>query len=946
MDSVDLDVDNLFNDGNLDQILPTADALQPPVLVPGLSERFLDLQFCGGSNRVAWSRQGHIAVISSDGSTVGIHCLRSGIRTKEWKLSSSRSIEATFEDVVNVTWSPSGVDLAIVDSRGRVAIYSMTTVCLNRLNESKSALADPPNELGAPIGTWWLNQDRQDRPRTIVTHAKKNGTKWSHEMTKARTLGPLYPRAFCTISRQGTFILTYQRPGARYTRTSVELPSLSDTICSHAAFSPTSEGKILVVVHSLGGNLSVYHIQINWPPDLMTDPNSNTHPDLIVDVIDSCVSMWSEFDTSNTASLTQSYKPDGMVLTHLMIVPVSDIETAVTEPPTIWAVYTLMDPAISAGDAGFLSTSTIRRWSVYPLVQSLHPQFDNIPGKTEASAGDEDVFEVERLSDLVFPQTVTSLELVEPGQMMAISTADGRTELWNPTTQTPVTFEGQPDEVRSMAQFGFSFNPVVNAIMTTLSPNACSSLTMNVDQKPSIHQIQYPLQPTAQDLDLSDSNQSASIASLVLAFARSCWSNSNGDDVLSCILANYSPDQYPVIVSEFYRTLFRDTEFIHEKAPKSEVERLVSKQIVGKVLSFQIGLQNSHAVSLTSPNETVRYSALAGVWAWLAINLRYTATKLYIFYKEHQTSAQSNAYQANGQLNSTSYIDAICSTVHWTLDLYRFIIATILEIGDRQTNPDFFCPLTFNNNLGDTAGDGSQGLVALLLNCQWTRSFLSAIARAMHAFIESKDRGHSPAIGRVVNTIRRYSVGRGMNISAIDKLLEGRWYVRNGLREGEEMDAAIIAKRQMTMCSTGKVGTEYSGTLKMLLENVINNPENGIRAKGDIERMKLWCETPDLDWILLGFNQHFSAEADRRLDFVVDGDEPTGKKFYDVHRKSTITVTGAPDQMIRRCVRCGSLSGDIEGADKSWSRNMFGYLARCVCDAYWILEPLRASDDG
>lgn len=174
MDSqVDLDVDNLFNDtgslnqDSLDHILPTADhtvlQTQTATLSPGVVERILGLTYSGCLNRIAWSRQGHIAKISDDGSTVTLQCLRADSANGKWKLTDPRPLGTTYDAAKTLLWSPTGFDLAVVDGRGRVFLLSLSTTGLNLLDEKKSGDIDEPDELGQPIGALWFNQDRQEK---------------------------------------------------------------------------------------------------------------------------------------------------------------------------------------------------------------------------------------------------------------------------------------------------------------------------------------------------------------------------------------------------------------------------------------------------------------------------------------------------------------------------------------------------------------------------------------------------------------------------------------------------------------------------------------------------------------------------------------------------------------------------------------------------------------
>ena len=62
--------------------------------------------------------------------------------------------------LVHLSWSHHGNELAIVDVFGQISIYS-GFIAINRLNLYRRAVYDPEDHLGAIIGLTWLHLDRQ-----------------------------------------------------------------------------------------------------------------------------------------------------------------------------------------------------------------------------------------------------------------------------------------------------------------------------------------------------------------------------------------------------------------------------------------------------------------------------------------------------------------------------------------------------------------------------------------------------------------------------------------------------------------------------------------------------------------------------------------------------------------------------------------------------------------
>jgi hypothetical protein len=67
------------------------------------------------------------------------------------------------------------------------------------------------------------------------------------------------------------------------------------------------------------------------------------------------------------------------------------------------------------------------------------------------------------------------------------------------------------------------------------------------------------------------------------------------------------------------------------------------------------------------------------------------------------------------------------------------------------------------------------------------------------------------------------------------------------------------------------------------------------------------------------------------------------ERRYDVHKKKIITKGiregESGDLMIKKCVRCGRYSEDVNGMAATVPKMFAGMMMRCVCDGSWIIEP-------
>lgn len=159
------DTENVLDDAAFDVPLVTEDVgLLPvqPVIPTGLVQYVAELRNCGSIQRIAWSRQGYIATLSPDSLRVYIQCLKFNRDDGSWALSEQNLVNA--EDfahpVTHLQWSPAGVDLTVVDSAGRLSIFTMSMMSVNRMTEVRPGSLDVADASNQAVAIFWLNQDR------------------------------------------------------------------------------------------------------------------------------------------------------------------------------------------------------------------------------------------------------------------------------------------------------------------------------------------------------------------------------------------------------------------------------------------------------------------------------------------------------------------------------------------------------------------------------------------------------------------------------------------------------------------------------------------------------------------------------------------------------------------------------------------------------------------
>ena len=890
---------------NLNAAVADVPLLPHPAVVQQLARRW----YSGCLERIAWSRHGHLASLSEDGSTVYLECLQYKHDTKSWSLHERHALTTVFEDAISLAFSATGGELAVVDLKGRVWIYHSAPPAANRLNLARQGAIDEGDELSQPVGMKWLSQERQDRPRNIVTHASKTESRWQHTNARARPPGPFWHRAVVVVHRNGLLTLCFQRRDGQYSRITKQLAPQDGVLYTHAAFASTLETKMLIALHSVKKSISVYFLAIDWSE---VGQNVEGLPVLTVDSVSA--QLYSR--PTGSPTIPDSYDPDSWLLSHLEVMQSSDVEKAVQVPPMILAVSTGVNRSVNIPEAGYLVSSTIKRWAVRSVETQLHPLFDALPSTGTAIATPRLRYTFQEQPDKE-EQVITSIHHVEGASTLVVTIHDSRTDFLSPEDLSPVSYAATGHETTCMSQSGFAFPNTQLILKPGFSTNVCARADIGTDGKTQLVALEYQL-GRPQSLQPLDPQIDAAIASLNLTFARACWSNGSIDDILTSASQSVPPQLIPIVISSMYRTLFRDSEFVNEKTPNSELERVFHKPLMAKVLSYHASLAATcPGLPTIASTEGRNGWTLSAQWAWLVNNIRQTTTFMFMNLRDVQNPPV---------VVSQDFTDMLCSNLRWGLSLIRFIFNTILEMGDRETNPEMFDDRE-RGRLGDTQGNGEQGLVTLLLNCHTSRIFLIAFVIAVRTYAKITEPKNQHQL-QVLKCIQGQTNNKGLSFQAIEALLKFEWSAAGDV----EGDMAATAVRQLDMMATGIVHEAYQGTMKNLLNKLLNSP-SGLRAKGMIDRLKLFTDHVDLEYIFLNHDiLGRTSKIPNKQEII-----------YDVHRKRPITKGMAEPQgsgqlMVRKCLRCGSFSEDLVVPPKEWPRQLAMLLARCVCDGNWVFE--------
>ena len=652
------------------------------------------------------------------------------------------------------------------------------------------------------------------------------------------------------------------------------------------------------------GNLFIHLVHID-SPDPRQDPTSFAEPLLAVQNV-------KRFKPSRVPSeitdaqglLNNSSLPsfDKLCLSHLEIIPTTDVEKAPRMPPVIMAVY--ISPVTASGMAsdGQPLSSRICRWTVILVERKLHASFDEIGAKTTNQSINPKL-DLQRLPDICMDQIVTSVQQVDNGHSIAITCQDGATTVYDPTTMAQTYLETNINEVTSMSQSGFAFPSMPGAYQISFSPNACVAASIGLEGKPQLSTMQY------HDLRASssqgvDPGLDAALASVCLAFARAQYSNSSTDDILLVILRSLRLEWYPALMNTCYRSLFEDAELIAGSSTASKIDRIPQKQMLPKILSLQAAVGYSDANHSASPGNSMNGSTaqihrtVPANFAWTMLNIRYVAMQFYMIF--------SSAKQTGGnEWRDQEVQDVVCHNIRWALELFKFIVDDLFEMAEAGLSKPGDC----HENESPTV---------LLIVSVWSRYFLKTISRVLRGLVSvPKTPGHNldPVTLRAFLKFAEVIESSSLKMEAFERLLGGAdkfvqmAYVASGYGDRER------ANCEREILSAGLVfgqGNVLDSVVARLVEEILP------RLRREVERLDLWIG--DYEWIGVGVGS--------------DG------KDIDIHRKRKVIAgtSGDGKKGVRRCVRCGSLSGDVLGAPRRFPKFSQQQMLRCVCESGLLFE--------
>jgi mediator of RNA polymerase II transcription subunit 16, fungi type len=639
----------------------------------------------------------------------------------------------------------------------------------------------------------------------------------------------------------------------------------------------------LIAVQNSDRQLLVYLSTIDLP-DLKQDPQMSSSPRISIENIRASVPYRIPKDSSDRNDEAMLFDASSHVMSHLKIVPTSDIEKGLQLPPTILAFFTPVITPMGVANDGQLGMSTVRRWHVLSAERKLHAKFESMPSKPNSSTLGRKI-DLHRLEDVHLDQLVTTVQKVDGGAHLALGGADGSLALYDPNSLTPLYMANDSTEVTNLAQIGFVFPSYSRGLSLAVSPNACVAASLANDGKTQLTHVEYPSGLT---YDPADSTiVEAAIAAIILSFARSSYSQVSLNDIMLLVTQQLDRIHYPQLIQSTFKYLFYDKDFISGLEPSN-----ASKPMIARVLSLGASLGHNPA-----PEQRSQASMLS----WLSLNIRYSALA---FLRILQSVNQNGGVE----WKDPEVCEIACNNIRWTVDLCKFLVDDLFEMADHNNNGPPPSPEKASH--GSTTDDDPHIITKLMLVSIWPRSFLKMIARILRGIVRASQDPKTPLSPDALPAFSRMAAlieASPLKMESLEQLLSGVEKMTNQFYHIAGMSDRDKADAERFMLAHGQIPDVLLEVVPRILQDVLP------MTRGRMDRLALYME--DYSW--LGIREDARTKAFRR-DFVVD-----------VHRKRVLRRKGL--DRFRRCVRCGSVSADLVSM-RHWPQYLQTQILRCICE--------------
>ncbi|KAL8985855.1 MAG: hypothetical protein Q9205_000573 [Flavoplaca limonia] len=464
---MDDELDDLFGDQQLGEDITHLPHL--PTLPRGLVLRINELRASGCSQKIAWSNTGCIASIADDGCTAILRNLYCDPTSGLWKLSNGDEAKAVVQahdrhTLKHLSWNHTGTELAVIDNLGNISVSSLLS-SINRSSLSSRCVLGAEDDLSAPVGSMWLNQDRPLLLHGLAT--KNTNGQWTFTGSRFRQAGPHNPHvvgeqssrnkaAFVAITRVGSVRLLYQGPdGVRWLEIKADLENISSAqdLLTHAAICAEMESSMLVATYSVSKRIRTYRVGVDWSSQSVVI----THLRNIAD----CSPINDTLVLSGLPLTSPHPEPQLYHLELLSPAPAPDLRRKELLPPMLLAFFcssasTDKQPTVAVDQSTFIT-----RWESSITKPSLHPSFAQSGLKKPNGTGLSDLqpeITFKRLQDVRVNKVLVAVRELHLATTLVLCYSDGSVEFRSRSTLEPL-LRDVADRVSSLAQVGLEYLP-------------------------------------------------------------------------------------------------------------------------------------------------------------------------------------------------------------------------------------------------------------------------------------------------------------------------------------------------------------------------------------------------------------------------------------------------------------------------------------------------------
>ncbi|KAJ5135801.1 Mediator complex subunit Med16 [Penicillium bovifimosum] len=903
-----INVDDLFGEPNSLEL-----GLSAASPIKGLPQCLDEMRLLGCCQKIAWSRMGCIAAISSDGLRVMVRHLQCRPSDGKWMLEEESALTLTLEthsdnQLAHLSWNETGSELAVIDYSGRICLYSIS-IALNSISVLRHAEFDTSDDGSQVIGMMWLNSSQRHNVHIFHQAAKVNG-RWAYSPFRRRPVGPFHPvnkGALICVTRAGQIKMLYQNPDSKWAEAATELKNTgySDRLLTHASLTATQAG-ILLATYSACQKICLYKVHISWNPP-QWEPTQGKMPGqfpvptfhLVHCKVDMPSNMMDVNPGPDHPDQSLPFSNSIYSLTRLEIMP-GQVDGPAGSGANPWILAVLSKPLHAIHDYPEQQgpSSIIVRWHLDSAQQTLHPKFDEVTSK-KSNAQVKPKMELRRLEDIYCDKFIVSVDVVEHGAVLALTHDDSSITCYDTRTMSILPGVDDSSTVTSLAQVGFQYPPEPSGLHIAFSPNSCIAAVLDSDGQMQLRAMEHSFGSTEGLYD--ESNFSVAIAALTLAFSRGSGAESNTDDILMVALRLLTPEARITFISEVYRALPVNCNFTVEQ------DKLMSNPYIPRCLSLQSGLGFGGRFKPRSLSSAVPYAI---------IQLRHSSV-LFAYFFQYNKGGQSDAHDP-------AVLRMVLGNTKWTLDFSHFLLNEIFDMAD-EFQGILNDPEAFAQKLKNTTS-----LPLLILLSSMSRAFLRFICRGLrgvHAGFATTNPASLLGDSRIYYTeICQALESSPVRIDVYEKFLAGvdsavkHAYQGAGFgdaeRPGPEKELLVNARIPSVLITA--VATLFGQTVPAL--------------RSEINRMAIYLG--DYSWLGFGNDRRTAMyRRQREVDIV---------KKCPLRPPLPLGNDGrvAPSKK-RRCARCCEVSGDTSLPRSMLSFKMIaklGLLRSCICGGMWVLE--------